>query len=97
MHLERFCVPLGEALPLDSDGFLQGPTAWTRLTRETSSLVTVTQARARSAVLLGEAGIGKSYALATVLDPKQTALAWQTEARVDLGQVHTWEDLIRKA
>ncbi|MGW7207620.1 NACHT domain-containing protein [Streptomyces sp. NPDC054837] len=97
VHLERFCVPLGEALPLDSDGFLQGPTAWTRLTRETSSLVTVTQACARSAVLLGEAGIGKSYALATVLDPKQSALAWQTEARVDLGQVHTWEDLIRKA
>lgn len=97
MHLERFCVPVGEALPLDSDGFLQEPTAWPWLTRETSSLVTVTQSCARSAVLLGEAGIGKSYALAAVLDPKQTSLAWETEARVDLGQVRTWEDLTRKA
>ncbi|MCX4911933.1 NACHT domain-containing NTPase [Streptomyces sp. NBC_00878] len=59
--------------------------------------MTVTQACARSAVLLGEAGIGKSYALAAVLDPKQTFLAWETEARVDLGQVRTWEDLARKA
>ncbi|WP_333754152.1 NACHT domain-containing protein [Streptomyces sp. IBSBF 3352] len=97
MHLERFCVPVGEALPLDSDGFLQEPTAWSRLTRERFSPVTVTQACTRSAVLLGEAGIGKSYALAAVLDRKQTSLTWETEARVDLGQVRTWEDLTRKA
>ncbi len=100
MHLDRFCVLEGDALPLDSDGFLQEPTAWAQMKGLKSLFVPLAEACTNSAVLLGEAGIGKSHALTTMLDsqaPQQLASRWEARVRVDLGQVRSWEDLTRKA
>ncbi|MEU9348986.1 NACHT domain-containing protein [Streptomyces sp. NPDC048278] len=64
---------------------------------QTSLVVPLTEACATSAVLLGEAGIGKSHALSTILEARQSSGHPGTCVRVDLGQVRLWEDLIRKA
>ncbi|WP_161801073.1 NACHT domain-containing protein [Kitasatospora griseola] len=62
-------------------------------------LIRLADVLSRSAVLLGEAGAGKTHALTGLLqdttlhDPPR----WDARARVDLGQVDRWEDLARKA
>ncbi|MFF9157513.1 NACHT domain-containing protein [Streptomyces sp. NPDC014846] len=94
MRLDRFCVPAGEDILLDAGGFLQSPPIWYS---QTPSVVPLTEACAASAVLLGEAGIGKSHALSTVLEARRSSGHPGTCVRVDLGQVRLWEDLIRKA
>lgn len=94
MRLDRFCVPVGEDLPVDSHGFLMDTSS---MYRQPPSVVPLIDACSASAVLLGEAGIGKSSALNTVLEATQTSRGWDAQVRVDLGQVRSWEDLTRKA
>lgn len=94
MRLDRFCVPVREDALVDAGGFLLSPPSWYS---RTSPVVPLTEACATSAVLLGEAGIGKSHALSTVLEARQSSQHPGTCLRVDLGQVRFWEDLIRKA
>ncbi|WP_319135086.1 NACHT domain-containing protein [Streptomyces europaeiscabiei] len=85
---------MGEDLPVDSHGFLIDTSSWYR---QPPSVVPLIDACSASAVLLGEAGIGKSSALDTVLEATQMSRGWDAQVRVDLGQVRSWEDLTRKA
>ncbi|MFD8050150.1 NACHT domain-containing protein [Streptomyces chartreusis] len=85
---------MGEDVLVDAGGFLLSPPSWYS---RTSPVVPLTEACAASAVLLGEAGIGKSHALSTVLEARQSSRHPGTCVRVDLGQVRLFEDLIRKA
>lgn len=94
MRLDRFCVPAGEDVPVDSGGFLLSPPG---LYGRPSPVVPLADACAASAVLLGEAGIGKSHALATVLEASRSAGDRNACVRVDLGEVRSWDDLTRKA
>ncbi|MFF5760016.1 NACHT domain-containing protein [Streptomyces longwoodensis] len=93
MQLDRFCVPVGEDVPVDSDGFLLSLPGRYRL----PSVVPLAEACAASAVLLGEAGIGKSHALSAVLEAGHNGPGRKVCVRVDLGGVRSWEDLTRKA
>nr|WP_240981719.1 MULTISPECIES: NACHT domain-containing protein [unclassified Streptomyces] len=97
--MARFCVPANDAVPVDEDGFLLDPETWGSgfTAGGRADVVPLSEACATSAVLLGEAGIGKSHALTTVLDPSSSAVRWDASGRVDLGQVSRFDDLVRKA
>ncbi|MFJ3620462.1 NACHT domain-containing protein [Streptomyces iakyrus] len=100
MQLDRYCTVEGDFPRLDEDGFLidrwRGP-----LSEGLSpGLIPLLDACTESAVLLGEAGAGKTYALQTVVDAHSARSATGpivAHRWVDLGEVRTWEDLIRKA
>ncbi|MER7407984.1 NACHT domain-containing protein [Streptomyces sp. NPDC000070] len=100
MQLDRYCTVEGDSPRLDEDGFLidrwRGP-----LSEELSpGLIPLLDACTESAVLLGEAGAGKTYALQTVMDAQSAQSATRptlAHRLVDLGEVRKWEDLVRKA
>jgi len=94
MELERFCVPVGDSIPVDPSGFLVSSSFWYS---GSWTAVPLAEACSASAVLLGEAGIGKSHALSTVLKTRKNSRNSGAYAQVDLGEVRSWEDLIRKA
>ncbi|MEU5036035.1 hypothetical protein AB0G48_18030 [Streptomyces rubiginosohelvolus] len=98
MRLARFCVPANDVVPVDEDGFLLDSEAWGGFTAGGQAMVVpLEEACADSAVLLGEAGMGKSYALAAALDPSSSSLRREASTRVDLGQVTRFDDMVRKA
>lgn len=97
MHLARFCVLANDAVPVDSDGFLQDHEARGFAGAGQAAVVPLSEACFDSAVLLGEAGIGKSHALTTALDPSSSSARWEASGRVDLAEVSRFDDLVRKA
>ncbi|MFD9535818.1 NACHT domain-containing protein [Streptomyces sp. NPDC060010] len=97
MRLARFCVSANDAVPVDEGGFLLDSEACGFMAGGQVTFVPLAEACADSAVLLGEAGIGKSHALTTVLDPSGSSMRWEASGRVDLGQVARFDDLVRKA
>ncbi|MFF0484995.1 hypothetical protein [Streptomyces sp. NPDC004435] len=84
-------------MPVDEEGFLLDPETWGFTGGGRGDVVPLSEACAHSAVLLGEAGIGKSHALTTALGPGSSAVRWEASGRVDLGQVSRFDDLVRKA
>ncbi|MFD5081670.1 NACHT domain-containing protein [Kitasatospora sp. NPDC058406] len=62
-------------------------------------MVEVSDVLARSAVLLGEAGAGKTHVLTGLFQHSSPhdAPRWNARAWVDMGQVDRWEDFVRKA
>ena len=103
MRVERFCTVEGESPHLDEDGFLIDRWRFPLSQPLTPGLVPLADVCAQSAVLLGEAGAGKTYALRAVmqdLTAEQRTNATPSDsahACVDLGEVRSWEDLVRKA
>ncbi|MFE0516479.1 NACHT domain-containing protein, partial [Streptomyces sp. NPDC058964] len=83
---------------MDDDGFLLDSEAWGFTSGgQQAGVVPLEEACTDSLVLLGEAGIGKSHALTTALDPSGPSACWEASGRVDLGQVSRFDDLARKA
>lgn len=99
VHVDRFCTEEGRPPHLDSHGFLPER----RLLPSTGGLpegvLPLSDVLARSAVLLGEAGAGKTHALTGLYRhaSPHDAPRWNARAWVDMGQVDRWEDFVRKA
>ncbi|MFE6055437.1 NACHT domain-containing protein [Kitasatospora sp. NPDC056446] len=97
--MDRFCTEEDRPPRLDSHGFLPEG----RLLLSTGGLpegvVALSEVLSRSAVLLGEAGAGKTHALTGLFKDASPhgAPRWNARAWVDMGQVDRWEDFVRKA